>query len=76
MEEIALQLQKMSQIDKIKTKYAYSAIVLLPGYDFLKFSPLLKSCKREWFTSQPKYATFWDAQPLLHKLLRQKIKLE
>ena len=73
MEEVALQLQKMGNIDKIKAKYAYSAVVLLPGYDFLKFSPLLKNCKRDWFSSQPKYATFWDAQPVLKKLIRQKI---
>ena len=71
MEEIALQLQKMNFLDKNKTKYAYSAIVCLPGFDSLKFTPLLKSCKREWNTSQPKYATFWDAQPILQKILQK-----
>ena len=69
MEELALQLGKIHQIKTSVAKNSYSAIVALPGYDSLRFSPLLKSFKRDWNYSSVKYATFWDAQPVLRRLL-------
>ena len=71
LEEIAMQLNAMFLIDPIKTKYAYAAITTIPGYDSLRFSSHLKICRQRWNKSQPKYATFWDAQPILTYLLQQ-----
>ena len=68
LEEIALNLVTFNKIDQHMAKKAYSAILLLPGYDGLRFSPFLKECKRLWFSSQSRYATFWDADPVLRRL--------
>ena len=32
---------------------------------------MLKACKRTWNFSAPKYATFWDAEKVLRKMLRE-----
>ena len=51
-----------------QARNAYSAMLLVPGYDGLRFCPLLHPFKRQWNTSVPKYASFWDATPLIQRL--------
>ena len=68
---IAGQIQKLALISPSEAKHAYSALLLIPGLESLKFSPLLKQCKREWNASIAKYSDFWDAQEVLKKLQRQ-----
>ena len=45
--------------------------LLIPGFEALKFSPLLRAAKRRWGASAPRYATFWDPRPLLLSLREQ-----
>ena len=72
-EQIACLLVRMnSTLPCTLARNAYSALTMLPGYEGIKFSPLLKRCKREWASSIPKYAAFWDAGDVLTKLAHQK----
>ena len=73
LDEVALQLKKMHFVNQQVAKNAYSAIVAVPGYDSLKFYPLLKECKRQWYSSA-KYATFCDCKPVLEKLKDTPVK--
>ena len=54
-----------------QARHAYAAMLLIPGFEQLRFSPLLQQVKRLWNSSQPKYATFWDAMPLVQRLSEQ-----
>ena len=47
---------------------AYSALLLIPGYEGLRFLPFLKKCKQEWNSSSPKYTQFWSAEKVLERL--------
>ena len=69
------QIKKLSLISPSEAKHAYSALLLIPGLESLKFSPLLKQCKREWNASIAMYSDFWDAPEVLKKLERQWVKL-
>ena len=44
---------------------------MLPGFESLRFSPLLKGEKRKWNSSQAAYSDFWDADEVLLKLLQK-----
>ena len=43
-------------------------MLLIPGWEHLKFSSLLKPCKKLWNISEPKYAEFWSATNVLQRL--------
>ena len=60
---IAGELLKMHKQLPHQARNAYSALLLLPGFDQLRFSSILKPCRREWNTSTPKYSTFYSASP-------------
>ena len=51
---------------------AYSASLLVPGFENVRFSPLLTPLKRRWGDSTPKYAMFYDCQPMLKELAASK----
>ena len=55
-------------LNKNEARIAYSGLVLLPGWDQLKFSPLLKKCRQSWNTPNAGYGAFWDAGALLSQL--------
>ena len=59
----------MSKVSPHEARNAYSALLLIPGWESLRFVQLIKLCKREWGTSVPKYADFWDAKTILGKIL-------
>ena len=69
--EIASQLLKLNVFQTHQARNAYSALLLIPGLDQLRFPPLLKQIKRGWNQSVPKYATFWSGSNLLKKLATQ-----
>ena len=43
---------------------AYAALLLIPGFQTLKFHPLLAPVRNLWNKSVPKYAVFWDPMPV------------
>ena len=69
--EIASQLLKLNVFQTHQARNAYSALLLIPGLDQLRFSPLLKQIKKGWNQSVPKYATFWSGSNFLKKLATQ-----
>ena len=68
LDQLAAILLRMEAIESNLTKMAYSAILLLPGYDQLRFHSLLKQCKAKWNKSAIKYTSFWRAEDILEKL--------
>ena len=65
---LAAQVLALNEISKSHAKNAYAGLVLLPGLDQLRFSPLLRKTKQEWNASNKRYGTFWDAQEVLAKM--------
>lgn len=51
----------------------YSALILLPPCQQLKWETLLSKTKRGWNVSRPKYSTFFDVEPILSKFARAPI---
>ena len=68
LEQMAGNIVFLNQFSPAQARNAYSALLLLPGWGQLRFSPLLVSCRKIWQKSQAKYSTFWDATSVLEKL--------
>ena len=73
LQGIASEIAYMASIHLNEARQAYSAFAMVPGYDGLKFSPLLKRCKSSWSTFNPKYSDFWDGSQILKKLAEQPV---
>ena len=46
--EVASWVAKMAEINANEARHAYSGLLLIPGFESLRFSPLLKLAKRLW----------------------------
>ena len=57
---LASQILQLSQYSLPEARNAYSACLLLPGTQGLRFHPLLQLTKKKWNTSIPRYPEFWD----------------
>ncbi len=75
-DQIASQFIKLSEFSMSEARNAYSALLLLPGFDQLRFNNLLHPFKRLWSASNPKYQGFWDAKQLLIKMCNIKLNKE
>ena len=73
VDQVASLLLQMSHINENQARHAYSACLLLPGFEALRFSSLLKKEKRKWNSHEAKYSTFWDAEKVLHLLIKTDI---
>ena len=71
--EVSALVLDLSKISLHQARNAYSGLLLVPGFEQLRFAPLLKGVKKVWGKSQPKYAGFWDASPLLKKLAQDPV---
>ena len=71
MDQVAQMLLLLNALSASQARHAYSACLLIPGLDQLRFHPLLRKCKKEWNHSGEKYATFWDAKKVLEQLLAE-----
>jgi hypothetical protein len=56
-----------------QARSAYAALLLIPGFDQLRFNPLLCRCKKLWNVSEAKYSHFWSVEILVQKLAREKL---
>ena len=54
-----------------QARNAYSAMVMMPFLANISFHPLIKSLKKDWNVSTPKYAAFYDPLPVLLKLIEE-----
>jgi hypothetical protein len=61
--EVATAILLLSEISMSDARNAYSAVCLLPGFEHVKFSPILKNFKRAWNHSTQKYAISGTPNP-------------
>jgi hypothetical protein len=71
LQQMAGNILFLNKYSPAQARNAYSALLLLPGWEQLRFCNLLGACKRTWNSSQSKYTTFWDAEQLLQKLVQE-----
>jgi len=67
-QDLAAAIIQIHQYSPSQARNAYSAALLVPGFQSLRFEPLLQPFKRLWNVSIEKYASFWSATNLLQKL--------
>jgi hypothetical protein len=68
--EIAQALFAINKLDPNGARNAYSAALLFPGTQGLRFHQLITVIKKSWKSDAPKYGTFWAAEPVLSTLLQ------
>ena len=68
MYDIASAIIEVHNTSPSQAKNAYSATLLIPGYQSLRFHPLLQPFRRVRNTSVEKYAAFWSPAPLLEQM--------
>ena len=71
VDQMASVLLLMSQINENQARHAYSACLLLPGFESLRFCTLLRREKRKWTSHRAKYSDFREADQVL-SLLKEK----
>jgi len=71
--QLASQILYLNKFLPSQAKNAYSACLLLPGLDQLRFSPILGQAKRAWNKSSIRYPCFWDVHPILERMKNQTI---
>ena len=64
-------LVEFAEFSVHQARNAYSGLLLVPGWDQLRFNVLLKPLKKQWSSSKPKYATFWDGAQMVEFLSTQ-----
>ena len=69
--QIGAMLQNFNDLSSAEARHAYAALLLIPSYEQLRFSPFLKGCKRLWNHTSTRYSEFWDASVVLKKLSAQ-----
>ena len=74
--EIATQINRLNMVSSNQARHAYSALLLIPGMDQLRFYPLLKTCKNLWNQHSLKYPVFWSRTEILQKNCCRTIGLE
>ena len=56
--QLAALILNLHQVSPSQARNAYSELILIPGLDQLRFSPLLTKCKKLWSDSSAKYGIF------------------
>ena len=74
LDQVAALLVNYNKFSESEARHVFAALLLIPGFEHLRFHPFLKVCKRNWNVSTIKYAEFWDAQQVLQKLVHKPIK--
>ena len=69
--DVARLLLGLHHVSPSQARNAYSACLLFPQLQGLKFSILLKTVKRSWYKSEPRYATFYHATAVFCKFAAQ-----
>ena len=66
---VALTVKEMAKENANEARNVYSALLLFPSMQQLRYDPSLKKTKRLWGSSEPKYSYFFDVRILVQKLL-------
>ena len=54
----------LHQFSESHARNAYSALLLILGFDQIEFHPMLAPYRKQWNKSTAKYAAFWDPMPI------------
>ena len=57
-------LLELDSYSSSTARNAYSALLLIPGFQSIRFHPLLSHVRKSWNKHTPKYAAFWDPIPV------------
>jgi hypothetical protein len=68
LDHVADTLIQLHKKSVSQARSAYSAALIISGFDQLKFCSLLQPFKKEWNKNVEKYATFWSPIDLLNQL--------
>ena len=60
----------MDSIRPSEARHAYSAMLLMPGYNTLRFHTLLTACRKRWNKHNVRYPYFWDPTKKVQTLLQ------
>ena len=73
LDQVAEHLVLLHGVSVSQARSAYAALLLIPGFDQLRFNPLLCRCKKCWNVSEAQYSHFWSVEILVQKLAREKL---
>ena len=65
---VASAIIQLHGFSKAQARNAYSAMLLVPGFDQLRFQTVLQSYKKEWNSNVEKYSYFWDPVPIVERM--------
>ena len=64
--KLALSIKRFADATSIhQARNAYSAFMLFPACQQLRYEALLRPLKRKWGSSKPKYSSFYEVEPIL-----------
>jgi len=68
LEAVASWILRFAKQQPFQARSAYSAFLLIPGWEQLRFCTAIRQAKKFWETSGEKYGDFWDAEKVVLKL--------
>ena len=68
LEAVASWILRFARTEPFQARSAYSAFLLIPGWEHLRFCTAIRQAKKLWESSGEKYGDFWDAEKVLKKL--------
>ena len=68
VDAVASWLLKFAAVQPFQARNAYSAFLLIPGWESIRFAACIRQAKRLWESSGDKYGDFWEAESVLEKL--------
>ena len=75
IEQVASLLLEFHVQSPHQARHAYAALLLLPQFSQLRFSPVLGRLKRLWNSQECRYAAFFDATSVLRLLAEQSLDM-
>jgi len=60
LEDVVDVLLKLNESLPNQARNAFAACLLVPGFEGLRFRPLMLKCRKQWNQSTPRYPKFWN----------------
>ena len=60
--QIAGKLLVFNKCSESQARNAYAALVMVPGFDQLRSTSILSTCKKSWNGTREKYGAFWSPE--------------
>ena len=76
MEDVGDVLLKLNESLPNQARNAFAACLLVPGFEGLRFHPLILKCKKQWNQSTPRYPKFWNGARVIKRLAVENISWE